>query len=69
MNNFIKVYITLLLLFFPFTYSTVNAQKAAHPTNPVEEGARMLAQNCCYTIHEERDVSDSFHLCPEAFDL
>ncbi|MDY3847590.1 MAG: restriction endonuclease subunit S [Prevotella sp.] len=39
------------------------------PDKPCGEGARMLAQNCCYTIHEERDVSDSFHLCPEAFDL
>ncbi len=33
MNNFIKVYITLLLLFFPFTYSTVNAQKAKKKNN------------------------------------
>ena len=28
-----------------------------------------LTQNCCQTIHEERDVFDSFHLSSEAFDL
>ena len=33
------------------------------------DGVRMLTQNCCQTIHEERDVSDSFYLCPEAFDF
>ena len=33
------------------------------------DGVRMLTQNCCQTIHEEWDVSNSFYLCSEAFDL
>ena len=33
------------------------------------DGVRMLTQNCCQTIHEEWDVSNSFYLCPEAFDF
>lgn len=39
MNNFIKVYITLLLLFFPFTYSTVNAQKAKNKNKKTARSA------------------------------
>ena len=39
------------------------------PDKPCGEGVRMLTQNCCQTIHEERYVSDSFHLCSEAFNL
>src|SRR5574344_2553663 len=39
------------------------------PDKPCGEDVRMLPHNCRQTIHEERDVSDSFHLCSEAFDL
>ena len=34
---------------------------------PCGESVRTLTKNCCQTIHEERDIFDSFHLCSEAF--
>src|SRR5574344_2155188 len=53
-----------------FTIQNVpNAAKLRAPDKPCGEDVRMLPQNCRQTIHEERDVSDSFHLCSEAFDL
>ena len=59
----------LLIVFETDQVNACTAFVLAHPTNPVGEGVRMLTQNCCQTIHEERYVSDSFHLCSEAFNL